>query len=220
MLKPKIKICCIKSIVEAEAVIEAGASAIGLVGNMPSGPGIIHDDQIAKIAAQVPKHIQSFLLTSELTAQDIIAHYQLVGTTTIQIVDYIGKEELQKLRAGLPKVELVQVIHVEDHSSIELAESFAPLVDTILLDSGNTKLSVKELGGTGRTHDWSISKRIVNQLDIPVYLAGGINADNVVSAIEYVQPYGLDLCSGVRDHDLLDKKKLNAFFNVVMNYEY
>ena len=214
-MSTKVKICCIKSIEEARMAINTGASAIGLVGPMPSGPGVIDDILIAKIAANVPSHIKTFLLTSEQTAEGILQHYQKVKTTTIQIVNYIGERELVQLRKLLPTTELIQVIHVEDESSIETAKTYAPLVDGLLLDSGNTKLQVKELGGTGRTHDWGISREIVETVSLPVFLAGGINADNVNLAIKSVEPYGIDLCSGVRSNDDLDNIKLRTFFTKV-----
>lgn len=210
---PKVKICCIKSRAEAELAIEAGAYALGLVGHMPSGPGVIEDELIAKIVQEVPETVHTFLLTSEQTAESIIRHHEKVKTSTIQIVDYIGLEELQKLHTHFKnQVQLVQVIHVEGEEAIDLAKSFEPYVDMLLLDSGNTKLSVKQLGGTGRTHDWSISKTIVDQVRIPVFLAGGLNASNVQVAVSAVGSFGLDLCSGVRSNDQLDRTKLLTFF--------
>ena len=214
-MKPKIKICCIKSIQEAQTAYEAGADAIGLVANMPSGPGVIDDQLIATIAKAVPADLKTFLLTSEKTAEAIYNHHQKVGTTTIQIVDYLPISELSQLRKQMPDTELVQVIHIEDQHSIDLAHRYAPFVNALLLDSGNTKLAVKELGGTGRTHDWSISQRVVQEINLPVFLAGGIHSGNIGKAIEQVMPYGIDLCSGVRTEDHLDQEKLAALFNAL-----
>ena len=85
-------------------------------------------------------------------------------------------------------------------------------MDFILLDSGNQKLKIKELGGTGRTHDWTISKKIVETVDVPVFLAGGLNPDNIKEAAEFVKPFGIDLCSGVRTNGKLDEHKLKQLF--------
>jgi len=115
----------------------------------------------------------------------------------------------------LPNVKLVQVIHVIDEKSIEEAVQISKHVDAILLDSGNPNLTVKELGGTGRVHNWELSKKIREAIDIPLFLAGGLKASNVRKAIETVQPFGLDLCSGVRTNGQLDKNKLIAFFKAV-----
>ncbi len=207
----KIKICCIASITEAELAIEAGASVLGLVGPMPSGPGVIPNEQIAKIAAKIPENIETFLLTSEIKAEEIISHHQLVHTSGIQLVDRVSKEDLVALRKGLPTIKLVQVVHVLDESAIPQAKEVAPYVDCLLLDSGNSELKVKELGGTGRTHNWEISRRIVQELHLPVFLAGGLTPLNIRKAISTVNPFGVDVCSGVRTDGKLDKKKLIGF---------
>jgi phosphoribosylanthranilate isomerase len=216
MAQPRIKICCISSQSEADMAIAYGASAIGLVGQMPSGPGVISDELIYSIARQVPSQIDTFLLTSETSAQDIINHYHRVQTNTIQIVDALSEGTYQEIKAALPSVKLVQVIHVIDETSVEEALFCAGQVDALLLDSGNPNLSVKVLGGTGKTHNWQLSRSIVSQSKVPVYLAGGLHAGNVREAIETVEPYGLDLCSGVRTDKQLDPVKLDAFFKAVL----
>lgn len=217
MKKPRLKICCISSIDEARIAIDYGASALGLVGNMPSGPGVIGDALIYQIAKTIPPPISTFLLTSETKAQDIISHYKRANTTTIQIVDAMEKSEYEILRTELPSVKLVQVIHVIDDHSVKEAIEISNFVDAILLDSGNPNLLVKELGGTGRTHNWDLSREIKNAISIPLFLAGGINKDNVKQAIETVEPFGIDLCSSVRTDGKLDPQKLKDFFNVIDN---
>ncbi|MGJ8663062.1 MAG: phosphoribosylanthranilate isomerase [Marinicella sp.] len=208
---PKIKICCISSEREAKIAIDAGASVLGLVGKMPSGPGIITDELAAKIARQVPEHIETFLLTSETTAAAIVKHHQRVNSTAIQIVDELVEGCYADIKSALPGIKLVQVIHVLDENSIEQAKQVAANVDAILLDSGNPHLVVKELGGTGRTHNWKLSQQIVSEVCVPVYLAGGLNTENVIDAISQVRPYGLDLCSSVRTEYHLDEVKLIEF---------
>lgn len=212
ILIPRIKICCISSVAEAQMAIRYGASALGLVGAMPSGPGVITDDTVRTIAQQVPPPVATFLLTSETDAQAIIRHQQRVQTNTVQIVDTLASGTYQEIRTALPGVKLVQVIHVVDEASVDEALRTATHVDAILLDSGNPSRSVKELGGTGRVHNWQLSRRIREQLDKPVFLAGGLRADNVREAIDTVAPFGLDLCSGVRTSGQLDEQKLKAFF--------
>jgi len=215
MSKINVKICCIGSKVEADLAIKYGASSLGLVGNMPSGPGVIDDVLIKDIARHTPSHISTFLLTSNTNAEDIIEHHKKTNTTTIQIVDALHKRAYNQIRNELPNVKLVQVIHVIDDTSISEAIDISQFVDTILLDSGNPNLNVKILGGTGKVHNWDLSKQIVEQVNIPVYLAGGLNASNVRKAIDYVQPSGVDLCSGVRTNGELDETKLADFFEAV-----
>jgi len=217
MKKTHIKICCISSVEEAKIAISAGASAIGLVGHMPSGPGVISDELIAEIASSTPKQIDTFLLTSETSVDKIIEHHSKVNTTTIQIVDALTQGNHLELKKALPNIKIVQVLHVLDKSSIDEALEISNYVDTILLDSGNPNLVTKELGGTGKIHNWEISKQIVQKVKVPVFLAGGLNPSNAFKAIDEVNPFGLDLCSGVRTNGKLDQLKLTSFFNAINN---
>jgi phosphoribosylanthranilate isomerase len=215
MRQPKIKICCIASIEEAALAISAGAGALGLVSAMPSGPGVISETRIREIAESVPVHIATFLLTSSQDAAEIIEQQRRCGTNTVQIVDRLVRGSLADLRRALPGVSLVQVIHVEDERAlIEPAEA-ASCVDALLLDSGRPSAAVKELGGTGRVHDWALSRRIREAVSVPVYLAGGLRADNVGAAIAQVRPFGVDICSGVRTGGALDEAKLREFVQAV-----
>lgn len=195
--------------------IHYGASAVGLVGKMPSGPGVIEDQLIKEIAATVPPPIATFLLTSETKAESILSHHYLTHTNTLQLVDYLEFDQYKQLHDELPWIKLVQVVHVIDEDDIERAKAVAPYVDALLLDSGNPNLAVKILGGTGNTHNWNISRKIREAVDIPVFLAGGINAGNVKEAVEAVGPWGIDLCSSVRTHGKLDEEKLKVFFEQV-----
>jgi phosphoribosylanthranilate isomerase len=210
-MPPRIKICCISSIEEAKMAIQYGAAALGLVGNMPSGPGVISDELIHTIAKTVPPPIGTFLLTSETSADGIIAHYQKVFTNTIQIVDALEAGTYDQIKKALPGIKLVQVIHVLNERSIDEALAISEQADALLLDSGNPNLQVKVLGGTGRVHDWLLSRKIVAQSKVPVFLAGGLHAGNVKEALDKVQPFGLDLCSSVRTDKKLDPVKLEAF---------
>lgn len=215
---PKVKICCINSIEEAKTAIVYGASAIGLVGKMPSGPGVIPDKLIHDIAKQVPHTIDTFLLTSETSTEGIIRHHHKTQTNTIQIVDRLIEGSYDQLRQALPGVKLVQVVHVLDENSVSDAIDISPLVDGLLLDSGNPNLQIKELGGTGRVHNWKLSKKIRDRVNVQVFLAGGLNPENVRQAYKEVEPYGIDVCSGVRTSGYLDLLKLEKFFDSLKLY--
>lgn len=212
----RIKICCISSIAEAQTAISFGADAIGLVGRMPSGQGVITDELICSIAKSVPPPVATFLLTSETSSGGIVNHHRRVNTNTIQIVDALKLGSYRDIREKLPNVKIVQVIHVLDEKSIDEALKKSEKVDALLLDSGNPNLAVKELGGTGRIHNWALSRKIVEQSKVPVFLAGGLNAGNVREAIDIVQPFAVDVCSGVRTDEKLDEQKLEAFFKAVL----
>ena len=212
---PRVKICCIGSVEEAALAVELGASAIGLVSQMPSGPGVISDELIAEIAATVPPPIATFLLTSKQDVQAIIDQQRLCRTNCIQICDRIATGTHRELKRALPGIALIQVIHVTSRESIEEAVAAARDVDAILLDSGNQSLPVKELGGTGRKHDWTLSREIRERIPVPMFLAGGLNAANAQAAVREVGSFGLDVCSGVRTDGKLDRAKLQAFFAAV-----
>jgi phosphoribosylanthranilate isomerase len=216
-MKTRVKICCIASEEEARTAIAFGAAALGLVAAMPSGPGPIADELILRIARSVPPPIATFMLTCETRAEAIIAHHQRTLTNTLQLVDAPEPGAYAAIRAALPALKIVQVIHVRGEDSIDEALLAAEYADALLLDSGNPSLAVKELGGTGRVHDWRLSRCIVELCPVPVFLAGGLHAGNVREAIDQVQPFGIDLCSGVRTDGCLDPKKLAAFFNAVWN---
>lgn len=210
-MRPYVKICCINSIREARTAIESGASAIGLVARMPSGPGPIADELIRQIAAIIPPPVATFMLTCETDAEQIIAHHRRTNTNTIQLVDLLTRGTYRELKEALPAVRIVQVVHILDESSVEYALRVAPEVDALLLDSGNPGLKIKELGGTGRVHNWKLSRKIRDNSNTPVFLAGGLNSENVKQAIEEVAPFGIDVCSGVRTDGRLDILKLGDF---------
>ena len=200
---------------EARMAIGAGADSLGLVSSMPSGPGVISDSKIREVTQIIPPSIDAFVLTALDNSWDLIDLIRKVKNRTIQLVDRLNTGDYQEIRASIPCVKIVQVIHVMNEEAIEQAIRVSSYVDAILLDSGNTELPTKELGGTGKTHDWNISREIVEQVDTPVFLAGGLNPDNVVEAIEIVKPFGVDVCNGVRTNEKLDPAKLKKFIDNV-----
>ena len=211
----RIKICCMQNTLEVEQAIGAGVDAIGLVSAMPSGPGVIDDDAIEEVAAYAKGKIETFLLTSLTSASDIIGQYRRFMPDTLQLVDAVGEEDYREIRKRLPEARLVQVIHVRGESAVEEARIYQRLADALLLDSGNPGLKVKTLGGTGKTHDWQVSRKIVEAVDVPVYLAGGLNPANAAEAVKTVGPWGLDVCSGIRKAGLLDESMLRRFMEEV-----
>lgn len=214
MTRTRLKVCCVSSREEARLAVALGADALGLVSAMPSGPGVVDDATIASVAAWAPPPVATFLLTSRLDAVGIAAQLDHTAASAAQLVDAVPAAELAQLRAARPAARLVQVIHVLDDESVAEARAALPLAHALLLDSGNPRLAVKELGGTGRVHDWALSRRIRDEADaagVPVFLAGGLRPDNVADAVRAVRPFGVDVCSGVRTGGRLDAGKLAAF---------
>jgi phosphoribosylanthranilate isomerase len=213
----RVKICCIASIAEAQLAIRYGAHAVGLVSEMlnSTGVGVIPDDPIREIATTIPPEVRSVLLTSRRDPDLIATQQRETRVDAIQLVERINFADLRRLRAALPGITLLQVVHVTGTHAIADAAAVAPLVDAVLLDSGRLDGPVRELGGTGRVHDWEISARIVAALDCPVFLAGGLRPGNVEEAIRRVRPFGVDVCSGLRPDGQLDEQLLGSFFEAV-----
>jgi len=141
----------------------------------------------------------------------IVEQQRRTRVSTLQICDRLEPGAHRELRRALPGIALVQVIHVTGPESVEEAVALAGEADAILLDSGNQSLAVKELGGTGRRHDWRLSRLIRESVPVPIFLAGGLRAENVQEAIAEVGPFALDVCSGVRTDGCLDAHKLERF---------
>lgn len=210
--KIKVKICCINSKKEAQIAYKYGASSIGLVSKMPSGPGIISDSLINKIVNSSPAGLKTTLLTCYTSPNKIINQHKKAKTNNIQLVKKIDIDNYGIIKKALPYTKLIQVIHITDKDIIKNAIKISKQVDYLLLDTGSF-INKEELGGTGKVHDWNISKIIRNSVKIPVILAGGLNHRNVNKAIEKIMPFGVDVCSGVRTNDKLDLFKLKEFFN-------
>lgn len=218
--RPRLKVCCIQDVEEARLAVRLGAAALGLVSAMPSGPGVIAEETIATIARIVPPPVASFLLTSRQDPAGIAEQQRRTRVTTLQICDRLERGAHRELRRALPGIALVQVVHVTGPESVEEAVAVADEVDAILLDSGNQSLPVKELGGTGRRHDWGLSRRIRESVPVPIFLAGGLRPENVQEAIADVDPFALDVCSGVRTDGRLDAQKLERFVAAIEGRSY
>jgi phosphoribosylanthranilate isomerase len=212
---PRVKVCCIASRAEARMAMQQGAHALGLVSSMPSGPGVIDEPSIAEIASGVPPPIGTFLLTSETEAETLAAQQRRCGTNTLQLCDRVSIDVLAELRTMLPGIRIVQVVHITGPAAVEEALEVSSRVDALLLDSGRPDAPVRELGGTGRVHDWGLSREICDRAPVPIFLAGGLGPQNVEEAIRVVRPFGIDVCSGVRTGGRLDQEKLHAFCQAV-----
>ena len=187
---------------------EAGADMIGLVGPMPSGPGVLSPECCREISRNAPAWVTPILLTSSETASDILRDVRFAEVRAVQLVRHVPGDVHDALKAADPGLRILQVIHVEGPEAVEMINRYRH-ADAFLLDSGRP--SVAELGGTGRTHDWSVSAECVAASPIPVFLAGGLTPGNAIDAIAQVRPFGVDVCSGVRSGARLDAGKLTNF---------
>jgi phosphoribosylanthranilate isomerase len=210
-----IKICCIQNSAEAHLALELGADYIGFVSAMPSGPGPISDELITEIVSGIPEKRQSVLLTSLVDVTAIVDQQRRTGALVLQLCSQLTVDQMQQLREMLSGIKLMPVVHVSGPESVEMASRYAPHSDMLLLDSGAPNADVPVLGGTGKTHDWSVSAEVVRAVDIPVFLAGGLKAENVAEAIRRVNPAGVDICSGVRIDGMLDEDKLERFITAI-----
>ena len=214
-MRTRVKVCCIASREEAAMAIDAGADLLGLVGPMPSGPGPIPLELAAEIAQTAPPGVASVLLTSATELAALVEEGELVRPTVLQLTDGVERAVLEGLRERAGGTRLLQVLHVEDERVLATARALAPLVDGFLLDSGRPDAAVKELGGTGHVHDWQLSRQVVDAVNRPVFLAGGLKPANIGSAIGAVRPFGVDLCSGIRANGKLDAVLLDSFMRGV-----
>ena len=214
MHRPRVKICCMASVEEATLCAELGVDLVGLVGPMPSGAGIVSPQVCREISDHAAAWVTPVLLTSSETAQDIRTDVEDANVRAVQLVRHVEPSVHRELAMTVPHVRRFQVIHVEDGTALDLIDVYAELADAFLLDSGRP--SAAELGGTGRVHDWDISAEFVRRSPLPVFLAGGLKPENVADALLKVQPFGLDICSGVRTpDDRLDPQKLRAFLAAI-----
>jgi len=211
----QVKICCIRSPEEAEVALSFGAAALGLVSEMSAGPGELPEETIREIVDSVPPSVGTFLLTAVTVADRLIEKAQICGVNTIQLWDPLAPVDYLRLRMELPGVSLVQAIHVVDDTAVQAAIAAARQVDALVLDSANPQVPYRWEPRSGKTHDWGISREIVDTVDRPVLLAGGPKPGNVEYAVRSVRPYGVDVCSGVRTGDVLDRRLVASFFEAL-----
>jgi phosphoribosylanthranilate isomerase len=208
----KVKICGITSLEDALASVSFGADAVGfLVGQVHYSTGsFISPEQTAEIIGGLPPFCSTVLVTHLSRPQEVVRAARTANVSTIQLHGDTNPGEAVEVKAQLPYAKVYKVIHVFDDSAIEQARSYEGRVDGIVLDTAVQ--GTGQIGGTGRTHDWSVSRKVVESVSLPVILAGGLNPENVVEAVRTVHPYGVDVNSGVSNRDgTKDHQKLRLF---------
>lgn len=207
----KVKICGIKRLEDTLLAISYGADALGfLVGQKHASPDFIEKDIAKSIIAKLPPFCPSVLVTHLENASEITTLASYLGVSTVQLHGDTTPEGAKEIKDKLPYIKIYKAIHVVDEVSIEKGKEYLPYVDAILPDTFNAKTD--QVGGTGLTHDWSISREMAKEYDKPLILAGGLNPDNVAEAIKYVRPYAVDANSGTKGIDgYKDPVKLKLF---------
>ena len=206
----KVKICANKNIYDAESSLIAGADIIGLlVGQEHTSNDFIDKEKAKEIVDYVNGRCDVSLVTHLKNADEIISLTKYIGNNIIQLHSNIEEKEVEKIKKELPNVKLVRLIHISKDGEIFSNIERMKYVDYYLLDSFN--LETNQVGGTGLTHDWNKSSEIVKKLDKPVFLAGGLNPDNVQEAISIVNPYGVDVNSGCKTNGIKDRDKVIEF---------
>ena len=208
----KVKICGITNSRDALAAISCGADAVGfLVGQVHHSTGrFIGAEKAAEIVATLPPFCSTVLVTHLSRPDEVVRAVELANVNTVQLHGDTTPDEALAVKQQLPYLKTYKVIHVQDAEAIQGAKEYTGAVDAVVLDTVIKETG--QVGGTGRTHDWNISKKVVEAVSLPVILAGGLNPDNVMEAIKTVHPYAVDVNSGVSQNDgTKDFQRLKLF---------
>ena len=206
----RVKICGIRSLDEAEGVIEAGADALGFHIELEHSLCPLPAATASAIISKLPPFISSVVVTSETDPKKLVRIMKSTGATTLQLHKEVSPEMVNAVKTVFFNTKIYVAISVTGDESIALAKTFEDSADTVILDSMNQETGAR--GGTGKTHDWTISRKIVESTLFPIILAGGLNRDNVADAIKAVRPYAVDVNSGVSNpRGTKDFSKVKAF---------
>ena len=209
-----VKICGIRRQADALLAAELGADAIGLlVGQKHNSPDFVSATVARDIFRALPPSVDAVLVTHVEDVDELERLLQESEITTVQLHSEIAPSSVERLRHRLPHPKIFKSVNIISADSVAYPETFEQLVDGFVLDSIN--VATGQVGGTGKTHDWSVSREIVMRYpDVPIILAGGLNSENVRSAIERVRPFGVDVNSGTKAADgFKDPRKMEAFIN-------
>jgi phosphoribosylanthranilate isomerase len=206
----RVKICGVRTLDEAEGVIEAGADALGFHIELEHSRCPVAAATAGAIISALPPFISSVVVTSETDPKNLLRIMKSTGATTLQLHKEVSPETVRAMKTASSNTKMYVAIWVTSDESIAIAKSFEGSADTVILDTMNKETGAR--GGTGKTHDWNISKKIVRSTSLPVILAGGLNPGNVAEAIKAVRPYAVDVNSGVSNPDgTKDFSKVKAF---------
>ena len=185
----RVKICGFTQPAQGRAIAHLGATALGFIC-VPQSPRYVTAEQIQAVVAQLPPQVDRVGVFADATLTQI-AEVVAIGLSSVQLHGQESPQFCAELRSLLPDVEIIKALRVRSTKALEQAVDYERVVDTLLLDAYHPHLT----GGTGQTLDWRSLQQF--QPECPWFLAGGLSADNIVAALELVQPHGIDLSSGV-----------------------
>lgn len=217
-----VKICGLSNFIDAKAAVSAGADALGFVMGGKVLPVEVEPraQLVREIIKTLPKSVDSFLVTHLFNPKDILALAEYIDSSGIQVSEDIGFDKLKDLRAKTDK-KIIKTVVVNNKDSVAKIEGYQKNCDYILLDTcfgGYT-------GGTGMVNDWAICAELVSASKKPVYLAGGLNVDNLSDALQKTSPDGVDVSTGVSTYseqylrkDRKDEEKIKKFIHIAKTY--
>lgn len=196
----RVKICGIRRPEDALAAAQLGADAVGvLVGQVHPSTHFISAANARAILAMLPPFVSGVLVSHLSEPSELLALIDEVHPAAVQIHSPMAVDAVAQVRRLHPGLTLIKAVHCEQGNAVALVERYAAVVDGVVADSSNP--STGQVGGTGLTHDWTKTARLVQQSPTPVLLAGGLNPSNVQQAIATVNPWGVDVNSGVKGSD-------------------
>lgn len=196
----RVKICGNRDHSDVAHAVAAGADAVGvLVGQRHPSDDFVDVDRARAIFAALPPFVAGVLVTHRDELDAVVELVERSGCSTLQLHAEVEPERADRVRESIAPVKLIALVSVRDDSAVQRARLLAPAADALILDSFDE--AAGRVGGTGQSHDWAISARIVAEVESPVVLAGGLEASNVIEAIQAVRPWAVDVNSGVRGPD-------------------
>lgn len=210
----RCKICGTNTFADLKCAVDAKADAVGfIVGTKYLSDDSVTMEKAAAMIKKVPPFMEVVAVTHLTDVSDLIKIVSKTNCTTLQIQDDIFPEKISEIYEAAPYLKIIKAVHVMDESAIDTAKVFEDVCDGIILD---TKAGGR-IGGTGKTHDWSVSRKIVEEVSLPVILAGGLTPENVGEAISVVQPYAVDVHSGVKLDGVRDCVRTKKFVEAARN---
>lgn len=195
-----IQIAGVHDLDEAEDVIAAGATHLGLPLRLPDGREDLGEADARALVRAVAGRIETVLITYQTDPDEILRFAAWLGVGAIQLHGHVDADTVARVRALESRVFLIQSLVVDGENLRQLlpfAARCAPHVDAFITDTYDPRTGRR--GATGLTHDWSISATLVQLLDRPLWLAGGLTADNVADGVRAARPAGVDAHTGVED---------------------